>query len=394
MKSRVTQSLTLLVVLGALVALRVYGSAPPPELEALVLKERVVQPIILASGQLAFARESALSSELVGRVTRIAVREGELVHAGQTLLQLDANTFSAQLEQHQAQVREARIRVDRAGLAVRNLEREFERKRQLAAGQFIGPSALDDAQHLLDTARVDLLASQESLRQSQAALTVARESLGKTEIRSPISGTVVAVPIRVGETAIPSANGIPGSALMTVADTSAMHAEVLVDEAEVATVGAGQRARVYPAGRDDAPLLGRVVSVSMAPKAGSRNYLVRVALDAPGPDLRTGMSCRVELAGKGRSPMLAVPVQALQTEGRGSDPASKGGEVQTQVWVFSDGRAQKRRVTLGASDDRFQEVRSGLKAGDQILVGPIRALRELSEGQTVRSRAWREAEAS
>lgn len=372
----------IVTALGALIALKVNGSSPPRQLDAMKLEPRTLHPLILASGQITFAREAPLSSELLGRVARIRVREGERVESGQTLIELEPNAFAAQLEQQQALTRGARVAIERAELELANAQNDHERKQQLAAAKFLGPNVLDDSRFRVEAARVELQARRESLRQSEAALNLARENLAKTAIKSPIAGVVVAVPIRIGETAVPSSSGIPGSALVTIADTSAMHAEVLVDEAEISGVKVGQQAKVFPAGKDDLALQGRVSSVSMAPKTGTRNYLVRVTLDQADAMLRTGMSCRVELLASSRAPMLAVPLQAVQTA-----PASAAASAPaTQVWVVEDGRARRREVSLGLSDDRMQEVRGGLRSGDQVLTGPVRALRELNEGDPVRVR--------
>ena len=393
MHKRLQQVLILAAIGGALVATKVFGHAQPREMQVLSVQPRQLQPLILASGQVSYAREVPLSSELVARVVSIGVREGDQVKAGQVLLQLDSSTFAAQVDQFTAQVQQAQIHIKSAQLEVSSFERDLERKEQLAQAKFLNRSALDDAMQKLDGARIAKQASEQALRQAQAGLAIARENLGKTTIRSPIDGTVVAVPIRVGETAVPSSTGIPGSALMTVADTSAMLAEVLVDEAEVSSVAVGQVARIYPAGSEDMKLQGRVTRIALMPKAGSHNYLVRVALDARSDQLRTGMSCRVELLSQGRKPTLAVPAQAVQTVAA-ADTAAKGAPSVTQVWVLEKGRVSRRAITLGASDDGYQEVRGGLKPGEQVLVAPIRALHELSEGEEVRSKPWQEGSAA
>jgi HlyD family secretion protein len=393
MHKRFRQFLFLGTIAGALVATRVFGSSQEREIEVLAVKPRQVYPLILASGQITYAREVPLSSELVARVARVAIREGDRVHAGDALLQLESSTFLAQVAQYEAQVKQAEIQIASAQLDIDSLDRDLTRKKQLADANFLGRSALDDATKKLDAARIAKQVNQQALRQAQGVLDMARENLAKTTIRAPIDGTVVAVPIRIGETAVPSSSGIPGSALMTVADTSAMLAEVLVDEAEVSSVSLGQSAKVYPSGRDDLVFRGKVTRIALMPKAGSHNYLVRVALDDPGPQLRSGMSCRVELQNGHRAPSLAVPLQAVQTGAAGTEGGTAP-KAATQIWVLHDGRVTRRAITLGVSDDSYQEVRSGLRAGDQVLVGPIRDLHELSEGEAVRAKPWREGSAS
>src|SRR5206468_441538 len=102
---------------------------------------------------------------------------------------------------------------------------------------------------------------------ANALLSQSREHLAKTEVRAPIDGTVTAVPIKIGETAVASATGIAGSSLMTIADVGSIMAEVNVDEADIARVAVDQQAKVFPAAYPDQPLVGRVESVAMAPRS-------------------------------------------------------------------------------------------------------------------------------
>lgn len=372
------------LVLGA-VGLRVSGSSPARTVQAEAAGTRIVEPMILSSGQLAYVREVPLSSEVIGRVSEVLVREGDRVERGQLLLRLDPSAMRAEVEQSQAQLGASQIQIEQMQLKVETLARELARTEELARAQFIGPAALDEARHKLRSAQVDLRASHEGRRQSQAQLSIAQQHLGKTELRAPLAGTVVAVPIRVGETALPSAGGIPGSQLMSIADTSSMVAEVLVDEAEISSVSVGQRARVYPAAKSSGGLQGRVLGVGMAPKAGAshRSYLVRVQLSGDHQALRTGMTCRVELFSTGLAPTLAIPLQAVLGEslGAGVAKARDGG---AQVWVLSGGRVERRDVTLGLSDDTYQQVLGGLQPGERVVTGPSRVLRELVSGDTVR----------
>lgn len=375
------------------IGLRVSGSSPARTVQAETVAERVVQPMILSSGQLAYVREVPLSSEVIGRVAQVLVREGEPVQQGQLLLTLDASALRAEVEQNQARLSASDIQIEQMQLKVETLTREFGRTEELARSQFVGPAALDEARHKLRSAQVDLRASHENRRQALAQLSIAQQHLGKTEVRSPLTGTVVAVPIRVGETAIPSTGGIPGSQLMSIADTSSMVAEVQVDESEISSVSVGQRARVHPAAKSSAGLEGRVLSVGLAPKAGAqqRSYLVRVQLAGNADALRTGMTCRVELFSSGLAPTLAIPLQAVLTDGSSGPDASASREAGRgaadgagQVWVVNGGRVERREVRLGLSDDTYQQVLSGLKPQDRVVTGPSRLLRELVNGDSVR----------
>jgi len=124
-----------------------------------------------------------------------------------------------------------------------------------------------------------------------------------------------------------------------------------------------------------------VTKIALAPTIDGqgRSYRVTLALSPPaGLQLRSGMSARAVIyLGDGQR-SLAVPVESVVTESPDRDV------VRRSVWVDVSGKARKTEVTTGLSDDRWETIVSGIKAGDRIITGPSRALRRLKDGDTVR----------
>lgn len=342
-----------------------------------------VQPSILASGVLAFRNEVDLTAEVTAKVRTILVKEGDTVEQGQTLLLLDPEIYNNAIEREQASLRQSRIGIERQRDLVALRQKTYERSRVLAEQRLIDRARLDEDRNQLDLARADLRTSEESLLRAESVLNDAREQRAKTEIRSPISGRVVSLPIKVGETAVPSTSAFAGAQLMKIADTSEIIAELKVDEADIAKIDIGQRAEVFAAAHPDTALKGTVEQIALAPtiEGQGRAYKVTVRLVAPdGLRLRSGMSVRSDIfLGDGqRRP--AVPVEAVVT-----DTDEKGVSTQS-VWVQRDGKATKVAVQVGVSDDRWQVIEKGVVAGDTVIAGPTKALRVLREGETVEQR--------
>ena len=206
-------------------------------------------------------------------------------------------------------------------------------------------------------------------------------------MRAPIDGTVTALPIKVGETAVASATGIAGSSLMTIADMGAIIAEVNVDEADIAQVAVGQPAKVFPAAYPEQPIVGKVEQIAMAPRAAQpgaaaqgRSYVVKLRLDETRPALRSGMTSRVEIAAGATVKRPAIPLQALLTDAQGGRGTAQGSYY---AYALVNGRAVKKAVQVGVSDDTNQEVLKGLAVGDTVAIGPSRVLRELNDGDPV-----------
>jgi HlyD family secretion protein len=214
-------------------------------------------------------------------------------------------------------------------------------------------------------------------------------------VKAPISGTVTAVQIKIGETAVASATGMAGSSLMTIADVGSIMAEVNVDEADVAKVAVGQKVKVYPAAFDDQPVAAIVEEVSMAPKialAGAsqgKSYVVKLRLAETMLGIRTGMTCRVEIITGGGSPKPVLPIQAILTgdsmkldkDTKEAKETVKGAGV---VFIVKDGIARKKEVKVGIADDNNQEILSGVAEGDNVVTGPARVLRALRDGDQVK----------
>ena len=252
------------------------------------------------------------------------------------------------------------------------------------AAQIIDRNRFDEDRNQLEMARADLRSSEEALRRSAAVVGEAHEQRAKTEIRSPIAGRIVSLPIKVGETAIPSSSALAGAQLMKIADTSAIQAELKVDEADIAKVAVGQQVDLYPAAYPDQPLKGVVEQIALAPtiEGQGRAYKVTVRMITPPTlHLRSGMSARADIFLSDGKKRLAVPVEAVVSE-TGEDD-----KVNRYVWLQHNGGAKKVQVRTGASDDRWESITAGVARGDSVIVGPGKVLRTLRAGDRVVARS-------
>ena len=347
------------------------------------LSRRIISPSILASGFLAHEEEVMLSSEVIGKVSGLFVEEGDVVHRGQLVLQVDDVNFVAGMEQSEAAVRINSIDIERQEVRIANLRRQFARSKSLHEQKMIGDGEFDDAKHQLDLAHIDLKSSRERLAQSRAQLDQMKDQLSKTKIVSPIDGVITSLDIKVGETAIASATNIPGSSLMTIANPASIYAEVLVDEADVATVEVGQRVEIVAIAYPDQPMQGIVRYIAntakIAPGRQGLSFTVKIDItDAGEVVLRPGMSSRAEIFTRQDQEVIAVPIQALIFE---EDRSALRSEY--FIFINDNGIARKTKVEVGLSDDAYQELTSSIDSDIEVIVGPDRELRFLLEGDRV-----------
>ena len=376
-------------------------AARPVEVDKVAYKD--IKSSILASGHLLYEEQVLLSPEVIGKVSTIFVKEGQKVNKGDLLLHLDDQTYRAEVAQQEAAVRQQRINIEQQQLNLANQENQYKRKVELHRMKMIADVQIDDARYAGDAARIELRNSRSRLEQVEAILKQSNERLAKTNIKSPISGTITALDIKVGETAVASQVSIAGSSLMTIANTSTMITEVNVDEGDIAKIVVGQEVEIHTAAYPDTPIKGQVLTIPLSPKQNpvqaqggaslARNYNIKVKLsDTKNLTLRPGMTCRAEIFTASSGKSLALPLQAVMSNNDENTELApkKGGnkekvEIKTEYYVFINnaGKADKRVVTLGASDDSEQQILSGVKEGESVITGPYKILRYLKQGDRV-----------
>ena len=214
--------------------------------------------------------------------------------------------------------------------------------------------------------------------------------MAKTELRSPISGVIVAVDVKAGETVIPGSAQMIGSDLMTIADTSALLAELRLDEADVHSVHVGQNVKVFAAAAPDQALSGKVQSISSSARQLGQSqalaFKVKVLLENAEGALYPGMSCRAELQTAALSQVWSVPVSALQSlpADPAATPSSANNANSKQIWLVRDGRAYPQKVEVGLATDTAQQISQGLVGTEQVITGPARIFASLKDGAKVR----------
>ncbi len=244
-----------------------------------------------------------------------------------------------------------------------------------------------------------LEAGEKTAIQNAALLTQRQKLLEKTVIRSPIKGVVINIPIKVGETAVAGVQGIAGSSLMEVADPSSMLVEAAIAEFDIGRIKLGQRAVMTTRAAPHQRFVGKVVRVarSMAQSGGRpdgdnkniRTVPVQVELETVDPAFIAGMSCELSLLEAGQDNAMLIPLASVQVQEASRltsvEALVAGSRRDYYVWQLVNGRAVRRAVELSASDDTRQEVRRGLKLGDQVVSGPAGLLATLKEGDRVES---------
>lgn len=350
---------SLLVVVGLIVALNLRPRDEGEEVDVETVTRKPMIAKVTATGELKAQSQVSVQPQVIGKVTRLCVAEGDIVTKGQVLCELDRTNYETAAEL--------------ARIAVLQLRRTFARAESLYRQRLMSDEAYEQIKLQYDNAVA---------QQRQA-----EEQLSKTTVTAPVSGRVVQLNVKEGEMAITGMTNISGSVMMVIADLSAMLALVEANETDVPSIKPGQAAKLTLDAFVDTTFAARVNRVGYMPiqtlltaTEKSTRFQVELQVLEPIEAMRPGMSVTAEIITSQRDSVLSVPVQAV---GRRK---LKGEETPT-VFVVREGRAVLSAVKTGVSSDTDTEILEGLNPGDVVVTGPYKALAKLKDGSKVKSRA-------
>lgn len=350
-----------------------------------------ISKVVKATGQVDPRVKVNLSAHVVAKISRLFVAEGQDVQAGEPFLELEREAFTAERDRHSAALEMAESQRRQAQVDLADAELQLERTRKLAAQGIAAQDRLDAAQLQERSARLRLEQAHEAIRQARAGLVRAQDDLRKTTLFAPISGRVIALQAKEGEVVVSGTMNNPASIIATVADLSELLVEVDVDETDIVDVEVGQEVGVQVDAIPGQRYHGRVVEIGSSGFSRPQQpdvtlFKVKVLLGDPDRRLRPGMSARAEIAVAAHAEALVVPVQAVvYRPPLGDDGKPREDEDEVKVaFVIEDGKAVQRTVETGIADPTQVELLAGVEAGERVVTGPHRTLKNLRHGERVR----------
>jgi|SRR5579862_1926144 len=427
--------LAFVVIAGAVVGANLYfkkdkGLTVTTE----VIKTRDLEAIVSASGKIQPKRLVNISADTPGRVVNLAVNEGDRVRVGQFLLQIDPKSLktrvdsgAASMQSQQESLDQMRQSIETAKVQLQQAQQNLARQQDLWKQQLTTRETLDKAVNDVKAAessmqeREKMIKPQESrINMERASLESARYDLSKVRIESPIDGIVTKRNIQEGETAVVGTMNNAGTVLLTLADMGIIQAEVEVDETNVPSVQIGQIAKISIDAIADKTFKGHVSEIGNSPIAAATgaagtqatNFKVVVILDEVVPDVRPGFTCTAEITTATRKGVTSAPIPAVAVRELVYDagnqvvkqpkvdkrrrpavePVASTEELQPGqtrketegVFIVRDAKAEFVPIKLGIAGDKYFEVASGLKPGDEVITGPFNSVRGMADGDLVK----------
>lgn len=339
-----------------------------------------IENSVTALGTLQPRRYVDVGAQASGQIRKIHVEAGDQVQEGQLLVEIDPATQKAKLDASRYAIENLQAQLQEQKAQHQLAHQKYQRQQRLSAGNATREEDVQTAKAELSATQARVQMFQAQIRQAQASLRSDEAELGYTRIYAPMTGTVVAVDARVGQT-LNAQQQTP--LILRIAKLSPMTVWAEVSEADIGHVKPGMSAyfttlsggsrRWTSTVRQILPIPPKPLnetqgsgSPSSTSKSGTgRVVLYTVLLDVDNADnaLMAEMTTQVFFVASQVKDALSVPVAALQSV--------PGSAAQIARVVAKNGAIEDREVRLGISDRLRVEVLEGLSEGDHLLIGPV-----------------------
>lgn len=392
---------------------------------------KTITQIVTATGKVQPEVEVKISPEVAGEIIELPFKEGGTVKKGDLLVKIKPDFYRAQFEQSEANLVAARTIAVQTRAQLQKAQDDFRRAEDLYGKTLLSDSDYAAARTNLDVAQANYDNALAQIRRTEGSLNQAKDQLDKTTIYAPMSGTLSSLASEIGERVVATGQ-FTGTEVMRIADLTNMELRVKVNENDIVNVKIDDHAVInidaYP-GRKFSGVVKEIGSSSLNSGGGGSgsaaqalasvsdevtNFLVKIRISDRDVQLRPGMSATADIQTQTVANVVAVPIQSVtvRAEGgltseevqqkRAKEAQEKSGnqlEVKNEkeearrnleklprvVFVRQGDSVKMQKVETGIADNTHIEVKSGVKAGDEIVSGSYAAIsRRLKDGMKVR----------
>jgi HlyD family secretion protein len=412
------------------------------------VQKRNLTEMVSANGKIQPEVEVKISSDVSGEIVELFVKEGDHVKKGDLLCKINpliyesnSSRMVATLNETKANLSNSRARLEQIKASFANAEAGYLRNKKLLDQGAISQSDFDAAKAAYEGAKAEVKGAEDNVdaadynvKSTEASLKEANDNLAKTNIYSPVNGTVSKLNKEKGERVVGTAQ-MEGTEIMRLANLNEMEVSVDVNENDIVRVHNGDTSLIEVDAYVERKFKGIVTEIANSANTTGvtaeqvTNFTVKIRIlqesyndlmnDQNVAPFRPGMSATVDIQTKRAANVLTVPIQSVTTradssalEGKDKKKGNGGGEdgqegedgivirdgkdksgeetknlvkIEECVFVMSEGKAKLVKVKTGIQDNNFIEVRSGLKEGDEVVSGPYSAIaKQLKEGTAIR----------
>jgi HlyD family secretion protein len=407
------------------------------------VQKRNLTEMVSANGKIQPEVEVKISSDVSGEIVELFVKEGDHVKKGDLLCKINpliyesnSSRMVAMLNGSKANLANAQARLEQIKAAFGNAEASYQRNKKLFEQGAISQSDFDVSKATYEGAKADVKGAEDNVdaaeynvKSTEASLKEANDNLAKTNIYSPVSGTISKLNKEKGERVVGTAQ-MEGTEIMRLANLNEMEVSVDVNENDIVRVHNGDTSLIEVDAYIERKFKGIVTEIANSANTTGvtaeqvTNFTVKIRIlqesysdlmnDRNVAPFRPGMSATVDIQTKKALNVLTVPIQSVTTradssalEGhekkKGDDEEGEDGivirdekteaaenakdliKIEECVFIMNEGKAKLVKVKTGIQDNNYIEIKSGLKDGDQVISGPYSAIaKQLKEGTEIK----------
>jgi HlyD family secretion protein len=410
--------LGIIIILIALSKAGVFGDRDTSvEVETAKVEEITIVETVSATGKIQPEIEVKISSEVSGEIIALPVKEGQVVKKGDLLVKINPDLYTSGLDRSVSNYSGTKAGLSQADASFKEAQANFNRSKMLFDKGIISKSEWDKATASFEVAKATKESAYYNVKSASATVKEAKDNLGRTTIYSPENGTISMLNVELGERVL-GTQQMTGTEILRVANLNNMEVEVDVNENDIVKISIGDSTNIQVDAYLKKEFKGVVTSISNSASAATTadqvtNFKVKVRiLKESYKDLtegkpetyspfRPGMTATVDIITTRKENVLGVPISAVVVKSdttatkkfaveakageEGDKPLPKSDKKYECVFVKVGDKAKIRVVKTGIQDDSKIEILSGLKAGDEIIVGPyVTVSKELNSGDKVK----------
>ena len=351
----IVAAIVALIFIGTFVFLYQKSQPKPTEYAEFTPKVSDVLKTTIITGKIEPRNEVNVKPQISGIITEICKQAGDYVQAGEVIAKVKVIPDMSQLSSAQARVRLADINLKQAQV-------DYSREEQLYKKQLVSADEFDKVKQALKQAKEETVAAEDALEVVRDGVSKSNANASSTLIRSTISGIILDIPVKVGNSVILANTFNEGTTIASVANMNDLIFRGNIDETEVGSLVTGMPMKITIGALQDLKFDANLEYIS--PKAtennGANQFEVKAAVRSVGSGkIRSGYSANAEIVLARALHVLTVPESAIEFSGDS-----------TFVYIIKgtrDGKSYERRqVTTGLSDGVNIEIKKGLSLKDKV----------------------------
>lgn len=352
----ILMALVAVIFIGTFVFLYIKSQPQPVVYDEFTLQRMNIRKTTVVTGKIEPRNEVNVKPQISGIITEILKEAGETVQQGEVIAKVKVIPDMGSLSAAQSRLRLAEINRKQA-------QTDYDREKTLFDKGLVSADEYDKIAQALRQSREEVAAAQDNLEVVRDGVSKSNASASSTLIRSTITGLILDIPVKVGNSVILANTFNDGTTIATVANMNDLIFRGNIDETEVGRLSAGMNMKITIGALQDLKFDARLEYIS--PKAteqnGANQFEIKAAVNLPSKsaNIRSGYSANAEIVLAEAKNVLAVPESAIEFEGNDTYVYVIKGEGDKQTY-------ERRKVQTGISDGINIEIRSGVKQNERV----------------------------